>query len=55
MLSEFLLYVILALIILLTYFGLRRIFRILFKGMSCHCADKTKWSSCCHNGRDKQL
>lgn len=53
MLSEFFLYVILALIILLTYLGLRRIFRMLFKGISCNCADKKKGRACCQNGRDK--
>lgn len=55
MLSEFLLYIILALVILLTYLGLRRIFRMFFKGTSCHCSDKQKNSSCCHSDRDKHL
>ncbi len=53
MLSKFFLYVVLAVVVLLTYLGLKRIFKTLFKGSSCCCNDKKSGSSCCQCNSDE--
>ena len=56
MLSKIVLYVILAGVVLLTYFGLRKIFRTFSHSSACCCHDsKVKKGACCDHEEENSV